>query len=124
MLKNKGFKLEKGELSYDEKFRLARSFTTSPETLDRLANDENPYVRYWVAWNPNASPEALERLVNDVDSGVRFRVACNTNTSPETLERLANDVDSGVRCGVVNNSNTPQYIKDYIKIKEFLNCYE
>jgi len=44
-----------------------------------------------------------------------------TTVCPETLERLANDDDSYVRCGVALNFFTPQYIKDYLKIKEFLN---
>ena len=123
MLKNKGFKLEKGELSYDEKFRLARSFTTSPEALDRLADDEYPDVRYWVARNTATSSETLARLANGGYSYARRAVAYNPNTLPKTLERLANDEDSYVRYRVARNPNTIQYIKDYLKIKEFLNYY-
>ena len=54
----------------------------------------------------------------------RYEVANNPNTSPETLERLANDKDWRVRYYVARNPNTPQYIRTYLKIKKFLNCYE
>ena len=51
-------------------------------------------------------------------------VAFNPNTPPEALEHLANDEYSYVRWRVANNPNTPQYIKDYLKIKRILRCYE
>jgi len=94
MLKNNGFKLEKGLLSFEDKYSLARSFTTIPQTLELLANDDNPYVRRRVANNPNTQPEILERLAKDKEYMVRGRVA--------------------------QNPNTPQYIKDYLKIKNYL----
>ncbi len=50
-------------------------------------------------------------------------LAKNPNTSSETLERLANDDYYGIHVAVTKNPNTPQYIKDYLKIKEFLNYY-
>jgi 3-methyladenine DNA glycosylase AlkC len=74
---------------------------------------------YDLAQNPNTPPETLERLVNDKDWEVRCHVANNSNTSTEALERLANDKDWRVRYYVANNINTPQYIKDYLKIKEY-----
>lgn len=40
-------------LSRDEKIKLAKDPNTSPKTLEFLASDENSYVRYWVANNPN-----------------------------------------------------------------------
>ena len=79
-------------------FDLSVNINTSPETLDSLANDAGPYIRRNVAGNPN--------------------------TLPETLERLANDGFYWVRYWVAKNPNTPQYIKDYLKIKRILNCYE
>jgi hypothetical protein len=77
-----------------------------------------------LADNPNTSPEALERLANDVDLHVRLGFAWNRNTPPETLERLANDLSPYVRFRVEYNPATPQYIITYLKIKKFLNCYE
>ena len=101
-------------------FALAGNPKTQPEILARLANDENPGVRYGVAYNTNTSPKTLTHLANDDDYSVRRGVALNINTSPETLERLANDGDSYVRSGVIRNPNTPQYLKDYLKINQFL----
>ena len=104
---------------------LAWNPNTPPETLDRLANDEDYGVRYGVAWNPNTPPETLDSLANDENYWVRESVAQNTNTSTETLERLADDENYwAVRRGVTNNPNTPQYILTYLKIKKFLNYYE
>ena len=79
---------------------------------------------YNLAINPNTPPETLERLANVNSYPVRNEVALNPNTLPETLERLANDHFYYVRLGVTRNPNTPQYIKDYLKIKKFLNYYE
>jgi hypothetical protein len=75
---------------------------------------------YDIAKNPNTPPEILARLANDNNWGVRCRVAENLNTSPETLERLANDEDYCIRWHVAFNPNTQQYIRTYLKIKEFL----
>ena len=80
-------------------------------------------VRHGVAKNPNTSPETLALLANDEAYNVRSYVAYNPNTSSETLERLANDDYYGIHVAVTKNPNTPQYIKDYLKIKEFLNYY-
>jgi hypothetical protein len=79
---------------------------------------------YHLARNPNTSAETLARLANDDDDSVRRGVAINPNTPPETLERLANDEKWSVRYYVTRNPNTPQYIRQYIKITEFLNYYE
>lgn len=54
----------------------------------------------------------------------RCNVAYNRNTPPEALDRLANDDYFWVRRFVTRNPNTPQYVKDYIKIKKFLNYYD
>jgi hypothetical protein len=82
-------------------------------------------ARCWYAGNnPNTSPETLARLVNHKHYSVRCVVAWNPNTPTETLERLANDEDYYVRSGVKNNPITPQYIRTYLKLKEFLNYYE
>jgi len=77
-----------------------------------------------LAQNPNTPPKTLDSLSNDDDYGVRWHVVWNPNTPTETLERLANDKDSWVRSCVARNPSTPQYIRKYLKIKEFLNYYE
>jgi hypothetical protein len=72
---------------------------------------------YNLAGNPNTPPETLDRLANDKNYWVRRYVARNPNTPPETLARLATDKDYWVRSSVARNPNTPQYIKTYIKLK-------
>ena len=104
-------------------FALSTWHKTPKLVLNWLTYVEDSDVRYWVAINPNASPETLARLADDESSYVRSRVAFNPNTLPETLERLVNDKSYLVRCTVAENLNTPQYIKDYLKIKKFLNYY-
>jgi hypothetical protein len=94
------------KLTFKEKKEVANNSNTPPETLDRLANDENSRVRYDVARNPNTPPEALNRLANDDHSFVRCGVAQNPNTSTVTLDRLANDGECHVRCAAALNPNT------------------
>ena len=101
-------------------FALARNIKTPPEILERLANDVDWGIRHCVARNPNTLPEILERLENDRDPHVRIGIAYNPNTTAETLERLANDENWVVRYSVAQNPSTPQYIKDYLKINQFL----
>jgi hypothetical protein len=86
-------------------YDLARSRNTTPETLERLANDEDYCVRYYVAFNPNTPIEILARLANDKDWGVRSHVAENINTPTKTLERLANDNNRTVAYYARNNKN-------------------
>lgn len=75
---------------------------------------------YQLAINTATSPEILALLANDEDWWVvRQGVAYNTNTPPETLELLANDEDPWVREEVARNPNTPQYIKTYLKLRNF-----
>jgi hypothetical protein len=102
-------------------YNLARNHNTSPETLARLANDDDYWVCNMVAENPNTPPETLDLLVVDGNSLNCYCVACNINTLPETLERLANYGDQNAHIALALNFFTPQYIKDYLKIKKFLN---
>ena len=76
------------------------------------------FVKANIAEETN-DPDLLEFLSKDVDRYVRQGVAYNTNTPPETLERLANDEDPWVREEVARNPNTPQYIKTYLKLRNF-----
>lgn len=56
----------RGNPSGNDHQRVAAAETHSnPETLSRLANDGNDYVRLAVANNPNATTEQLQRLAQD-----------------------------------------------------------
>ena len=48
------------KLSYDEKLKLAIDSNTPVEILRVLAIDEDSYVCYWVARNPNYKKQTLE----------------------------------------------------------------
>jgi len=60
---------------------------------------------YDLATNPNTQPETLERLANDEDCYVRSRVAENINTPQESLKNLANDNNRTVAYYARNNKN-------------------
>ena len=92
------------ELDSTGREKIAR-IIKDPEVLNRLAEDEEIYVRLEVASNPYTPPEALDRLSYDEDYGVRFNIARHSNTSPETLDRLAKDKISFVKQSAISNPN-------------------
>lgn len=110
--------------TYFIKISLARSFTTSEETLTRLANaryySEEPIVRA-VANNPSTPIPVLEKLatwfpeieenseLEDADR-VHAGVASNPNTPTHVLKELAKHRSPYVREQVANNPNTPALI--------------
>jgi hypothetical protein len=79
--------------------------------------------RHRVAENPNCPVYLLEKLADDENGFVRYAVALNPNSPIHLLEKLADD-NLFVRCGVSTNPNCPQYLKDYTKLKNFIECYE
>ena len=87
--------------------------STSPEELEKLANDEDQEVRSRVASNTNTPVSLLEKLAEDEDRYVRRSVAANENTPVSVLEKLAEDEDKDaydpkfVRKSVAGNANTP-----------------
>jgi len=111
------------KLTDGEKNNIAKKHSTSPEALERLADDDYVGVRYWVARNPNTPPETLARLANDDDYNVRREITYNPNTPPETLDRLANWKGWkgwDICFYLMENPNTPSetldrlsYVKDY-----------
>ena len=78
---------------------------TSPEELEKLAEDEEFGVRYNVAGNANTPITVLEALVKDNEEWVRKGVAQNANTPVTQLEILAEDKDEDVRKAVAGNPN-------------------
>jgi 3-methyladenine DNA glycosylase AlkC len=91
--------------SESDNILLSRDPKTPPKTLQALATDVNPDVRYFVAQNPNTPTKVLEQLATDENWRVRCGVAHNPNTSTKTLEQLATDEDSYVRWSVARNPN-------------------
>jgi hypothetical protein len=97
----------------------------TPEELQhKLADDEDVYVRSWVARSPYTRRAGLDLLSRDSSDEVRFYVAKNPRTSRETLRRLANDLNKGVRSGVARNPSTPDdSLAQLINDAEFLVRY-
>jgi hypothetical protein len=93
--------------SLQDKEHLAENRSTPPEVLTQLSKDEDPNVRYGVAYNPNTPPEVLTQLSKDKDSDIRWNVAHNPNTPPEVLTQLSKDKDEEVRWAVAGISKTP-----------------
>jgi 3-methyladenine DNA glycosylase AlkC len=93
-------------LSFDAKCELA-GITDDVEILKVLSTDEDSWVRYWVALNPNTPVEVLRVLSTDEDYYVRRWVANNPNTPVEVLEVLSTDEYYYVRRYVAENPNTP-----------------
>jgi len=72
-----------GTLDRDYLYKLALSKSTSKGVLTILSKDEESYVRYGVADNPNTPIEILMILSKDEDYNVRYNVARNPNTPIE-----------------------------------------
>ena len=81
--------------------------STSPEELEKLAEDVDVDVRYAVAENANTPVSALEKLAEDEDEDVHENVAGNTSTPASLLEKLAEQDDMRMREVVAGNANTP-----------------
>ena len=107
--------------TYFIKLSLARSCSTPPETLTRLANhryySEEKIVRA-VAKNPNTPVAVLEKLAdwfpeieeNSEESDgdwVHMEVASNLNTPLNTLEKLTQHRGCMVQARIASNPNTP-----------------
>ena len=86
---------------------VAQNQNTSANALAQLATDEDWEVRYHVAGNPNTSADVLAQLANDKVYDVIRRVAKNSNTSADALAQLANDEDEVIRRCVAHNPSTP-----------------
>jgi hypothetical protein len=65
----------------------------------------------------------FEELANSTDWLDRRSVAKNPNSPIHLLEKLADDNILNVCCVVATNPNCPQYLKDYVIAKNFIECY-
>lgn len=82
-------------------------FSRSAAILERMAQDENWWVRRGVARNPSTPVVILEKLIGDEDWWVRVGLARNPSTPVVILEGLAKDESGLVREQLASN---PQYV--------------
>lgn len=66
-------------LTIEQKITLAQSPDVTTEELEWLANDEDSFIRFWVARHPNCPVSSLEKLDDDEDFWVRSVVASHPN---------------------------------------------
>ena len=99
------------ELAEDEdsyvRYEVAKNPNTPIDILTKLAEDENSDVRWGAIRNPNTPADILRELAEDKEWYVRYEVTRNPNTTVDILAKLAEDEDWSVRQAVADNSRTP-----------------
>lgn len=103
-----------------ERRKLTKLKSCPPEVLDILADDEDPYVRGWVADNPRTPAAALRRLAEAGGWGrypwtYAYSVAKNPSLPPDVAEALvafAPDIPERERFrrNVFENSACPEHL--------------
>jgi hypothetical protein len=96
----------------------ARDPTTTVERLRALADDGARPVRVWVALNFRTPPDALERLAQDEDDYVRARASYNL-TLPDVAARWRANPDrtypegqyNGMLHDMVHHPGTPEDLR-------------
>ena len=88
--------------------------------LEKLAEDDEAWVRARVAENANTPVSLLEKLAGDEEWSVRDSVSENTNNPVSILKELAKDEDA--RSDLARNENTPisvvrQRQEDFISLE-------
>ena len=77
-----------------------------PDLIERLVEDPERVVAYWVVANPACPPELVERAATDPSSVVRSGVAQRRDCPADLLARLARDEEWAVRRNVAQNPDT------------------
>ena len=97
------------------KVHAAEDPATEPEVLRKFCEDENSWVRYKVAENPNCPLQVLYALKDDAE--VARGLASNPNLPPKMFYYLLekdfkNDIKDIVKREIVENPNCPVDILD------------
>lgn len=71
---------------------LARN-TNDREVLNRLADDADLEVKYYVAINPYTSADTLDKLAKEKDIRIKEAVSGNKNVSEKTLKKLSYEIN-------------------------------
>jgi len=104
------------EYHYDILLGIASHHNTPAWILDKLSQDESPFLRSVVAGNKFISEETADRLAKDTDSHVRSQLA--SCAGRKQLRRLYKDKEMCVRSSVAQNWNATE------KMLEALLCDE
>lgn len=86
---------------------LALNPSTPTEILDKLAKEEDEYIRVFVASNKNTSAETLEEMISSPTAPLYTRIVIsigeNPNTPPRLLRFLSGNSDRFLREAVARN---------------------
>lgn len=99
----------------------ARSENIFVDTLVRLADDSEAFVRESVASNPLTPETVVARLSRDSDSVVRSGAARNPMVSTDILTRLAREESGSTRICVASNASTPSNVIERLSKDENVN---
>ena len=93
-----------------QRHRVGVNPSCPPDLLERLVEDPDRHVAYWVMSNPSCPSELVERYVTDPSPVVRSGVAQRRGCPADLLARLAADEAGGVRRDVVENPAAPHRV--------------
>ena len=84
------------------------------------------FDRYFAAKNPNTPSEALAKLSRENDLFIQYNVALNPSTTADVFEYFINSFKTSsfiITCCVFVNPSLPDYLKEYLIVKKYLNYY-
>jgi len=114
-------KLTLEKLNIIDDFDLLRDIAGNKKTpifiLEKLANNENKFIRQSVAYNTKCPTHLLELLSKCSHSWTRQNVASNLGTPVKVLESLMYDKSEDVREILSKNQNLPK--KSLIELEEY-----
>lgn len=100
------------------KIRLSTSGKPFLYSIDMLASDINPDVRYAAASNTSMSGTVLRELQKDPDKGVQemaiLTMSRKDSTDADSLETFSLHTNTYIREAVANNPHTPSYILEQL----------
>lgn len=108
-------------LSFDESEYVRKSVAKNPSITHAIATElfaDTEEVREGLALNPSSPKEVLDRLAKEEDEYIRIYVASNKNTAPETLEEMVSSPTAPLYTRIViaigENPNTPPRLLSFL----------
>jgi hypothetical protein len=96
----------------DERKRTEAMDSDDPFVLNLLSIDENFNVRTLSACNPKTPVNSLRRLVEDANDYIKMIIAHNPNSSPDILDRITElSIEREVLVAVISNKNVSPITK-------------
>lgn len=94
--------------------------------LRRFADSNCKILRYNASANPNTPADAIVKMIKDKNCNpfIIFNLAENENTPPEGFELLVDKEDPMITEYLLANNSLPDYLKEYISSKRFVNSYD